>query len=152
MINTVNKYLSEINSLSSRIQSDNYYNELDDFDIPREEFFDSLDILDRKSYIETTKVMSGHIPFFKITHFGLDEYLRLNFNDYEKVYNDVCHIIVNNKFPGDHELAETLNVSPIIVMHILDDLLNKNLIKSGRAMGGTHILFGVTTELRRMLR
>ncbi len=146
------KYLREITTMNSRISSDDLFDNLKDFEIPREEFFDSLEILDRNSYIKITKVMSGHIPFFNISHFGLDKFLRLNIEDYDKLYHEICHIIVNSKFPGDHELADSLNISPIIVMHILDDLKNKNLIKSERAMGGTHILFGITAELKRMLR
>jgi hypothetical protein len=99
------KVLREMNYYPCRIGSEDLLSELNEFDIPKEEFFDSLEILDRNSYIKMTKVMSGHIPDFEITHFGLDQFLRSNINEYNTIYEEVCHILVNNKFPGDEELA-----------------------------------------------
>lgn len=70
-------------------------------DIPPEEFFEALEILDRQGYIKAGRNAGVRgIPFFSIPFYGFDKYARVYIDNYDSVLKSVVSQIVNWK--GSH--------------------------------------------------
>lgn len=134
------------------IQVAELFNKMADFEIPEVEFFESVQILDRKSYIEAAKVMGGAIPFFQVTHFGFDQYLRRVFSAYDAIYDQVCLAILNEKLTRDMQIAERLNQPLSIIDHVMEDLNNRGLVRAVKYLRGEQEIFSVSPELQRLYR
>jgi hypothetical protein len=116
-----------------------------------EEFFETLEILDKRGYIEATRVHEGNIPLFSITVYGFDKYARIYLDDYDSVIESVAFQIVNFNNVDNKSISTSLNQSQMIVDHIFDVLENKGLIRLSKTFDGVHI-WDVSPELKRMLR
>ena len=120
-------------------------------DIPPEEFFEALEILDRKGYIKARRNAGVRgIPFFSITSYGFDKYARVYIDNYDSVLKSVVSQIVNHNKKDNSSISTSLNQPQMIVDHFLEVLKRKRLIKVVKHLGGTRI-WDVSPELRRML-
>lgn len=123
-----------------------------DLQIPQDAFLESISILNDKGFIKGTKVIGGAIPFFQITHYGFDEYLRRAFSAYEALYDQVCLAILNENLTGNRQIAERLKQPLSIVDHVMEDLNNRGLARAEKFFGGGHQIFSVSPELQRLYR
>ena len=120
-------------------------------DIPPEEFFEALEILDRKGYIKAGRNAGVRgIPFFSITSYGFDKYARVYIDNYDSVLKSVVSQIVNHNKKDNSSISASLNQPQMIVDHFLEVLERKRLIKVVRHLGTPRIL-DVSPELKRML-
>lgn len=119
-----------------------------------EEFFETLEILDRSGYIEAIEGRGGNIRNFLITVYGFDEYARVYIDDYNSILDSVAFQIVNHNNMNNRSISASLEQPQMIVDHILNVLERKELIKLAKRFGGgihIHVL-NVSPELKRMLR
>lgn len=128
------------------------FNYMADLQIPQQDFLESIDILDRKGYIEGTKVIGGAIPFFQISHYGFDEYLRRVFSGYESIHSNVCLAILNENQTQNVQIAQRLNLPLPIVDHVMEDLKNRGLVRAEKFLGGGQTIFSISPELKRIFR
>jgi len=123
-----------------------------ELEIPEQEFHESIEILDGKHYIKAAKLFGGSIPFFNITHFGFDLYLRRIFSGYDAIYDQVCLVILNEKLTANDEIAKRLGQPFSIVDHIFEDLSNRGLVGGRHFYGGGQKIFEIPPELQRLYR
>lgn len=140
-----------IEKAPSLIDTESILEQVSSLDIPQEEFFESLEILDRKGYIKAGRNAGVRgIPFFSITSYGFDRYARVYIDNYDSVLKSVVSQIVNHNKKDNSSISTSLNQPQMIVDHFLEVLERKRLIKVVRHLGGTRIS-DVSPELRRML-
>lgn len=138
--------------------ADNYisvaalYKTMADLQIPEQEFVESIEILDSKHYIEGTREFSGGIPWFRVTHYGFDEYLRRTFDGYGALYDQVCLAILNQGLTDNKVIAQALNQPLSVVNHIMENLNNHGLVRAEKSIGGGQHIFGISPELKRHYR
>lgn len=120
-------------------------------DIPPEEFFEALEILDRKGYIKARRNAGVRgIPFFSITSYGFDKYARVYIDNYDSILKSVVSQIVNHNKKDISSISASLNQPQMIVDYFFEVLERKRLIKVVKHLSGTRI-WDVSPELRRML-
>jgi len=134
------------------ISTGQLFTDMADLQIPQDAFLESIEILDGKGLIKGTRVFGGGIPFFQITHYGFDEYLRRVFNDYDAIYDQVCLAILNENLTVNRQIAERLKQPLSIVDHVMEDLTNRGLARAEKFLGGGHQVFSVSSELQRTYR
>ena len=133
------------------IDTESILEQVSSLDIPQEEFFESLEILDRKGYIKAGRNAGVRgIPFFSITSYGFDKYAIVYIDNYDSVLKSVVSQIVNHNKKDNSSISASLNQPQMIVDHFLEVLERKRLIKVVKHLGGTRI-WDVSPELRRML-
>ena len=123
---------------------------LKEFDLSPESILESMEILDSQGYIDAERALGGQIPFFKITHYGFDQYVCHNLQDYDLLVKDICLKILNEKIYLNTEIATAVNAPIVIVNHVLESLENGSLIKAIKALGGHYQIHYVSPELKRM--
>jgi hypothetical protein len=122
-------------------------------EIPQVEFYESLEILDSRGYINATRVINGNIPLFSISVFGFDKYARLYLQDYTSIINSVATQIINEGKKDSKSIADTLKKPNIIIIHILKMLEQNSLIKIIETVGGRYVIITyVSPELKRRLQ
>jgi hypothetical protein len=134
------------------IQTAELLDKVTDLQIPQVEFLESVEILARKGYIEATRVMGGAIPFFRITHFGFDQYLRRVVSGYDAIYDQVCLAILNENLAQNVQITQRLNQPISIIDHVMEDLNNRGLVRAVKFIGGGQCIFSVSPELQRLYR
>jgi hypothetical protein len=140
-----------IEKAQSLIDTESILEQVSSLDIPQEEFFESLEILDRKGYIKAGRNAGVRgIPFFSITSYGFDKYARVYIDNYDSVLKSVVSQIVNHNKKDNSSISASLNQPQMIVDHFLEVLERKRLIKVVRHLG-TPRIWDVSPELRRML-
>lgn len=133
------------------VKTESILEQASSLDIPQEEFFESLEILDRKRYIKAGRNAGVRgIPFFSITFYGFDKYVRVYLDSYDSVLKSVVSQIVNHNKKDNLSISASLNQPQRIVDHFFKLLERKRLIGVTKHLGGTRI-WDVSPELRRML-
>ncbi|MDT7542785.1 MAG: hypothetical protein QOE33_2689 [Acidobacteriota bacterium] len=124
------------------------------FDIPKDEAFESLTLLHERYYIEPHFVMGGEFTFysFNINTSGFDEYARIYIDGYDNIFASVAFQLVNEDKDTNESIIEALKQPQMIVDHVLNVLKDRGLIKAEELNGGYIHIFEVSTELKRMLR
>ena len=126
------------------------YEHVKKYDINQTAFNESIDILDRKGFIEGIRVISGAIPSFSISTFGMDQYIRTNINDFDLITKNTCIFIINLE-GNNYEIAEKLNIPVVIVNHVYNLLKQRNLINFQMSVGGHIWVHDISPELRRII-
>ena len=126
------------------------------YDVPEGEFYESLEILDSRNYIEGQRVFdkSLRIKFFTITQFGLEEYARAYVENYSQLPTLVGLQIINNNLKTAREIAAHLKQPFIIIEHILELMKMNEMISTVSTSGKereVHIVI-VHAELKRRLK
>jgi hypothetical protein len=137
--------LIQVNTIIERAKS---------IDINSEEVIETLEILDKRRYIEADGFYGGELPFyhFSITTYGFDEYARVYVENYNSILESVCYQIVNFNREDNHSIIEALGQPQRIVDHVLDVLKSKGIIATDVAGADTILIFEVSAELKRALR
>jgi len=120
--------------------------------IPQHLFLETIEILDGRCLIKGTRVFGGAIPFFQITHYGFDEYLRRVFLGFDAIYDQVCFAILNENLTVNRQIAERIKQPLAVVDHVMEDLNNRGLARAEKFIGGGHRIFSVSPELQRICR
>ena len=133
-----------------QIGRDNILNKVKQYDINMAELNESLDILDRHGYIKAFKVMSGAIPVFNITTFGMGQYIRQNVSDFDGIIKAVSYKILNES-KGNLEIAEDLGIPIVLINQVYYFLQSKGLMKLTETLTGGILIRDVSPEFRRWL-
>jgi hypothetical protein len=125
-----------------------------DFDIPKNEVFESLTLLHERYYIEPHFVMGGEFAFFSfnINTSGFEEYARVYVDGYDRIFESVAFQLVNGGKEDNESIIKALNQPQMIVDHVLNVMMNRGLIEAEEYNEGLIHIFDVSTELKRMLR
>jgi len=120
--------------------------------IPHSEVCESIDILDRKGYIEATRTNAG-IPYFSISLYGFDAYAKSFIPDYQAISQLVISKIVNENMTHNKLLSSEINQPIRVIDHILRVLQSQNLININSTLAGYEEInvSNISPELRRML-
>jgi hypothetical protein len=129
---------------------ENLEREFAELEIGRDQYNESLEILDHRSYIRAWKVNSPYIPDLSITRYGFEEYLRSYVENYETILRDVIFEIVNGNWRSD-EVATKLNVPLMITNHIFNLLGDRDLAKLSKVLCPYEDIYEISPELKRML-
>jgi hypothetical protein len=123
-------------------------------DIPPGEVVETLEILDKRNYIEADGVYGGELPFyhFSVTTYGFEEYARAYIENYDSIFESVCYQIVNHSREDNQSIIKALNQPQRIVDHVLDILHSKGFLIADGVGADTILIFDVSAELKRMLR
>jgi len=143
------KFAIEQNT-SNQISPSQLYEYVKTYDINETAFNESIDILDRKGFIEGVRVISGAIPVFNISTFGMDHYIRANIKNFDSITEKVCVYIMNSE-GNNYEIAEKLNIPVVIVSHVYNLLKQKRLIKFQISISGHIWVNDISPELRRIV-
>lgn len=113
---------------------------------------ESIDILDRKGYVEATRTNTG-IPHFSITLSGFDEYANHFIPEYQTIFQLVIAKIVNDHVTQNKMLSSSVNQPRRIIDHILRVLHSKNLLHINSTLEGYEAIdvSNISPELRRMV-
>ena len=115
------------------------FNEAKTLDIPEEEFYESLEILNSRHYIDGGKVFDpkSRIHYFNITTFGLEQYARTYMDGYGSLPVSVGLQILNHNKRSGLEIAESLNRPFLIIEHILDLFQTNQMLSIVKTSGQT---------------
>lgn len=128
------------------------YQNLIDNDISDEEIHESIEILDSRGYINGTRVIDGSIPFFTITHYGLETYLVNSIDDYELKSKEICLKILNENLMANYQIVENMKIPIVIVNHVIENLEMRGFVKTIKAMGGLYQITYIHPEFKRAFR
>lgn len=128
------------------------FDRLASFEVPESEYFESLDILDRKSYIKANRVMGGNIPIFTITSYGFEKFISQYIPDYDQTLSAIAYQLVNEGVQDTQSLATNLNKSLMLITHIIEKMSNRGLLSFAKVMGGGGFIHNISPELKRSLR
>jgi len=138
------------NSNVYMIPSEIVFKEAVEYGVDEGSFSETLDILDRRGYIKATIVISGEIPFFNLTVYGLSEYIRFYIKDFSSITEQVCYHILNNNL-SNIDIAVKLNKPSILVDHVFNILEQRGLVNFNKTVSGRFLLYKISPELKRML-
>ena len=145
-ISTGHEFVGDVDALLEKAKA---------FDIPEEEFYDSLEILDSRGYIKGGKVFDGtdRIRHFRIMLLGFEQYAKVYIEEYGSIVKSVGLQIVNHNQKSSLEIANALNQPVKIINHVLDLFENNSLVRIIKTTGGNndYHIYEVKPELKRRL-
>jgi hypothetical protein len=140
----------------SFVSPDSFLEEAKALDIPEEDFYDSLEVLDSRGYIKGHKVFdrTNRIKSLNINIFGYDEYAQTYLENYPEIIKSVIAEIVNLDKTDSLEIASSLNQQVRVINHILEILESQGLIRFLKLSGGDNkiLVRSYTPELKRKIR
>ena len=138
------------------VEAKDSYGQVKSYDIHEEDYYECLEILESRGYIEGYRVADGtdRINRFRIRLFGFDQYARAYLADYDKLITAISFQVTNIHRNNSLKIATTLNLPIMIVNHVLDLLESKGLVVLSRIATGDHSveIAVVSPELKRRLR
>lgn len=117
-----------------------------------EEFFETLEMLNRKRYIKAKRLSGANIPPFSITVSGFDKYARTYIDDYDSVVKSVAFQIVNLNKMDNLSISASLNQPQMIVDYILGILEKQVFIKVSKTTVERMLIYNVSPKLKRILK
>jgi hypothetical protein len=157
-------------AIEKAIKNGPVYNDIDtktileqilDFDISQEEFYESLEILNKREYLKGPRAFNAtnrraEIINYRITFYGFDEYVRAYKRDYDSILKSVASQIVNLngmniEGEGISLIYKSVDQPQIIIDHFLNVLERRGYIKLIKFINGRVSIFEVSPELERML-
>lgn len=136
----------------THIDTEVILSQVESLGIHPEEFFESIEILDKREYIKAAREIGTNVTHFSITVLGFDEYARVYIDDYDSIQKSVAFQIVNENNTMNKSISTSLQQPQLIVDHFLMMLENNGLITLDREYGNRVHVFDVSPELKRMLR
>jgi len=125
-------------------------------DISEDQFFESLEILNSRYYIKGGKVHDGtdRVRHFAITDFGLEQYARTYIENYRQLVRTVGLELLNSDERDSTSIARKLQVSLLLVNHIVSSFKGRGWIKVVESNAGdfNYHVFQISPELKRALR
>jgi hypothetical protein len=126
------------------------------FGIGEEEFYETLEILHSRRFIEGHKVADGtdRINRFQITTFGFDQYSRVYIKDYNLILKSVALQIINHNQTESINIASALHQPLMVVNHIFEVFEQQGWIGVNRIATGDNNLsiYQVRPEFKRWVR
>jgi hypothetical protein len=125
-------------------------------DISEEQFYESLEILDARNYIDGRKVFDGtdRIHHFTLTRYGLEQYAKVYVKDYDKLVHSVGLQIINQNEKDSVRISARLQIPLLLVNHIISSFADIGCVKTVEShVGDFNIqVYETSPELKRRLR
>ena len=103
------------------IETNHVIKEAASIGINKQDALESLEILDRKGYVKTTKIIGGEIIHYCVSTFGFEEYAKKYIREYKSLFPSVGFGLVN-KGKNAESIAEDLKLPKVIINHIFNVL------------------------------
>lgn len=142
-INQANRFCStkDVISLASKKHS-----------LSSDDINDSLEILDRKGYIELSKVIGEPPPMIKIQSFGLDQYLKHYEPGYSANLTIVATAVCNLEDGSLQDIYKQHSSIPeLVIEHLLKILEDRGYISLSEFLGGQILFHSLSPELKRLV-
>ena len=123
----------------------------EDWLVPEEELQESLEMLDRQSYISIARVIGPKFPHYRVTAYGFDAYARAYMNEYDAVTTEIISAIVNKGLDNTHALRDKTNKPIQLIEFILDNLEAQGHLKLSKMSSRFTRAYNVSPALRRFL-
>lgn len=132
--------------------SSKIFNELKTSELPSEDIFDSIKILDGRSYIKASW-HTGGFSHATVTLFGFEEYAKVFIPTYNESIKSVASFVVNekDKILYSNKIAEVLTLPLALVNHIVDLFESYGFVNKKVMTGNVTILYNLSPELKRWL-
>jgi predicted transcriptional regulator len=138
------------------VDADGVWERTKSFEIPEEEFHETLEILHSRGFIKGQKYFDGTDRFhhFSITAGGFESYAKIYTGNYNSVIKAVGLQIVNQGQHNTTEIAASLSLPLLTVNHIVRQFKNRGWIKTVESTAGDFniYVFADSPELKRRLR
>ena len=131
-----------------------FINEKGDFNIPELELLDSLDVLERRGFIQMHKTTGVKIYRYSITTYGFDEYARAYISEYDNILKKILHILAMCESTDNYAISEKVDAKDLVIDHVLEVLEENDYIKKTASMTGARPMlhvYNISPEIRRML-
>ncbi len=128
------------------------YDDLAALELSDQELSESLEILGSRGYANVKR--AGHdIYLVELYTFSLDEFMRTEVKEYDHHIATLISKIVNENQDSSTALHESTGIPISIILHILDLLENRALLRSVGPAGLPVLkIVSVSAELKRLLR
>jgi hypothetical protein len=120
--------------------------------VPRQEFEDSLDVLNDNRYLKEIGVLAPVQPAYSVTPSGFHLVAEHYLPEYPKHTKDIAGLIANKGVTESGQIAEQLVIPHVMVRAILEQLDLRGLIRVESFLGGQMEVVQVKPQLRRFLR
>jgi hypothetical protein len=124
--------------------------QLAELQISRDAFFETIEILDGRGYVKAEKCLGG-IPYVRVSHYGLQKYLKSNHPNFDRVFADACYCIINEGMTNSKIIGEKLNQPLALTNHIFETLRDHGLVNLSDQLSVDKTIYKVSAELKRML-
>lgn len=125
--------------------------ENDSYTIPEAELLESLEVLDRETYIELSRTIGAGLSHYQITTHGMEEYATAYFQKYHELQTGIISLLVNEDMESNVELVEKLNQPQLIVDHVLELLELNGHVSLSKMIGGIIRVYNISPSLKRSL-
>jgi hypothetical protein len=150
----VHKTICEIGVKNSYLDADSseIFQELDVFEIPKEDIIDSIKILDGRYYIKVSWDSSG-FSHVSITTFGFQEYAKIYIPNYNELITTVASFLVNGEdnVQESNKISKELSIPLVLVNHIIDLFKQNGFVDSKSMTGNITLVYNLSPELKRRL-
>jgi len=119
--------------------------------IPETELSDSLDVLDRRSFISLHRTTGVRLYSYLISSFGFEQFANAYISDYPDMQRKIMQLIAQNDVEDNQKLVEMTGYPKVLVDHVLELLEEHDLLKQGKCYGGVTDIYNISPEIRRML-
>lgn len=123
--------------------------------IPESEFEEVLQVLEGHGYLTLKRTASSDVYCAHVSIFGMEEFLKHCWSDYDTVIRQFALAIVNRSIIGGRSLVTDLNIPEAVIDHLARTFEIRGWIDLLRWQGGTPACFKivrVSAELKRWLR
>jgi len=125
--------------------------ELSKHSLNPDQFYESLDMLNRKHLIKTEQAMGGIIVALEVNPLGFDEYFAQYIENAYKLTREVASLIINKRIENNEQLIAETGQPKIVIEHILNLFKSNGYIEIEKAMGNYIFIFNISPELKRIL-
>jgi hypothetical protein len=125
---------------------------LEEHGISQSQVFESLEILNQKHFIQVQSEGGDHIDFFRIRHYGFENYARVFMKNFDELVSQILTSIVNRDLSTNHEIAQNLDIPKAVVDYILDIFESRRYIEMSKTMDGTVSINEVSVSGKRAAR
>jgi DNA-binding MarR family transcriptional regulator len=116
--------------------------------VSEDDFYDSLEILERKGYVKRSREIAPRPPTFSLTSSGILKWLQEN-GDFTIIQIDVEEAIAKKPDSTEAEIVTVTNHSAVSVAAIFDMLEGRGDIRVRRTLDGNVQIASVSATLRR---
>lgn len=124
--------------------------------ISEDQAVESLEVLDADGFIELHRTLGSGIESmssFGLRWFGLETYASAFLDDFESMVGSIVAALANwsSEQGSDTELADRTDVPRLLVLHVLETLENRGLLRLSKSMGPSTHFLAISPKLRRLV-
>lgn len=119
--------------------------------LPVGELVESLKILDHHGYVEIKHVHGGEASLYLITDSGFGVYAENYLPNYNQTVLDAAAAVVNERLRTNDSISERLQVSRVVIDHILNDFESRGFVTLSKEISRTTTIVQVSPVMKRWL-